>query len=484
MSDYRNTKVPDKGIEKPKENYDEVISAKLPGRTFLKITGILHIVIGILGIGTILALIILIALPVTRDEVTSYVLAGLLLLLPIPSFALIIGIFAIKKFGGLKRARTLRTLSIVNIIIIGVIFTILWPAPTLVLIVTPVLPILFLVAAYKNYNDCKKLHEIQDTTSLRHISGKPSFIADDIIIGISIITGILFLLRGQSVGFFLFLIFIVVPVGRWITSRSNSIVVDDIGIFGKIKREPFQLTYHEISSVGMSMINETDRTNLHIVSGCRAYSIRIRNAYAVRDAILYNMSLLGLRVALTSVETPASVTMPEHGTSISQADASHTGDSPAAETGDPLRQQIVTLYRHEIVGLAGRIPTFHLFEEIPSHKLKNAMKSYVPSLESDERVIFLFDGTMTGSGKSGFILTTKNLYNKPTLTKATKSCVGKIVRVADMSEHKNDKYVITVEFDTGNHIQIIMGADTIRKKVIARVLDETIRILKKQQEVK
>jgi len=434
-----------------KKRYTNV---KAPGKLLLRIIGIIYIVLGVFAIVLWVNGFI---------DIPWY-----------PGFlAPLIGGFGVVKGNDLSKTGITLVLAIINFIacVVFVDFSF-----SLAMLLVLALPILFFIGAYKNYTDYKRLSEIQSETALWNISGKPSFVTDNIIMSVSIVMGISFLLRGQSVGFFLLLIFIVVPVGRLITSLNNSIVADDTGIFGKIKREPFRLAYHQISSVGIA--SETDRKNLLIVSGCQTYSIRISNAYAVRDTILHNMAILELTPA--PMETPALAIMPEHTTTASDAVILHTSECPTAESSDPLRQQIVALYKREIAGVVGGIPTLHLFEEVPSRKLENAIKSYAPSLGSDERVIFLFDGTMTGSGKSGFILTTKNLYNKPTLAKATKSSIINIVRAIDMSEHKNDKYVITIELDTGNHIQVIMSVDTFQKAVVTRVLNKTIDLLKKQ----
>ena len=163
---------------------------------------------------------------------------------------------------------------------------------------------------------------------------------------------------------------------------------------------------------------------------------------------------------------------------VSLTDVVYTGNAPAVEMNDSLRQRIVALYRREIAGTGG-VPNFYVFEEIPPKKLANAMNRYAPTMERGETVIFLYDGTIAGSGKSGFLLTTKCLYTKFDLEKATKSYVKNIAQVANPNEHKHDRYKITVEMDTGNCVLLILSsAEWQQKAAIAHVLDETILLLK------
>ena len=159
-------------------------------------------------------------------------------------------------------------------------------------------------------------------------------------------------------------------------------------------------------------------------------------------------------------------------------DVVYTGAYPAAEMSDYLRERIIALYKREIAGIGG-VSNFYVLEEIPTKKLENAMSRYASSLEKDETVIFLFDGTIAGSGKSGLLLTTKCLYTKFDLEKATKSYVKNIARVASLNEHRHDRFKVLVEMDTGNsRILILSPANLQKKAAIAHVLDETILLLK------
>jgi len=73
----------------------------------------------------------------------------------------------------------------------------------------------------------------------------------------------------------------------------------------------------------------------------------------------------------------------------------------------------------EIVAQEGGTPIgLYLFENIPPKKLNNAIKAYASSLGGDETVIMLYDGTILGSAKEGFVLTSKRLYS---------NAIGKVV---------------------------------------------------------
>jgi hypothetical protein len=76
-----------------------------------------------------------------------------------------------------------------------------------------------------------------------------------------------------------------------------------------------------------------------------------------------------------------------------------------------------------------RIKEVALFDAISPKKLKNATKSYAPQIGSDETIIALYDSTVFGSAKEGFLLTTKRLYSKDLLEKATEMSIEEIVDI-------------------------------------------------------
>jgi len=89
---------------------------------------------------------------------------------------------------------------------------------------------------------------------------------------------------------------------------------------------------------------------------------------------------------------------------------------------DQLRQKIIEIYPTEIK----QSKSLLLFENIPSKKLNKATKNYA-KIGNDETVIILFDETVFGSAKLGFLLTSKRLYRKNTLERADSVEIDEII---------------------------------------------------------
>lgn len=56
---------------------------------------------------------------------------------------------------------------------------------------------------------------------------------------------------------------------------------------------------------------------------------------------------------------------------------------------------------------------FYTKHEIPSNKIVNAKASYVKLLNYSEEIIFMYDNSLLGNGKTGFVITDKAFYFKP-----------------------------------------------------------------------
>lgn len=114
---------------------------------------------------------------------------------------------------------------------------------------------------------------------------------------------------------------------------------------------------------------------------------------------------------------------------------------------DNLKQEIKRVF-----ALVSGINTVFLFEAIPQKKLTNATLSYAKSLGSDEMIIALYDSTVFGSAKEGFILTSKRLYSKYIM-----GSKGEFVNINDINDiyidHSSNSKDITVEIST-NIIEI------------------------------
>jgi len=158
-------------------------------------------------------------------------------------------------------------------------------------------------------------------------------------------------------------------------------------------------------------------------------------------------------------------------------DVLYTGEQledPQFYIDDAHRNHILDIYARERSTLP---ETFYAFDNIPSKKLENAKKSYATSLSGDEQVIFLYDDTIIGSAKSGFILTSKCLYNKSDATGAAKSYIKNIARITQATATKI-RYAITIEMTTGSYTDFIVAAPQEKRTAIVCTLDKTIGLLK------
>jgi hypothetical protein len=127
---------------------------------------------------------------------------------------------------------------------------------------------------------------------LIRVVGKPSIAGDLIILIINIIIDISLLLSGSFIWFLILVIFTIFPAVRLINTLNSGIFVGDTGVSGKIKNESFEIAYNRISSA--STPEKDYGKNLLIVAGYKTYSINVRNAAEIRDAISHNMAVLGV----------------------------------------------------------------------------------------------------------------------------------------------------------------------------------------------
>ncbi|MCL2426808.1 MAG: hypothetical protein FWD05_10795 [Oscillospiraceae bacterium] len=146
----------------------------------------------------------------------------------------------------------------------------------------------------------------------------------------------------------------------------------------------------------------------------------------------------------------------------------------SVEITDSLKQQIIEIYEREREHLPEK---FYLFDNVPHKELENAKKSYATLLHSDEVVIFLYDDTITGNGKKGFILTSKYLFSKSDATEAAKVYVGDINKITQATASKI-RYAITVETAASGDTDFIVATTQEKRNSVERILDETISLLK------
>jgi hypothetical protein len=145
-----------------------------------------------------------------------------------------------------------------------------------------------------------------------------------------------------------------------------------------------------------------------------------------------------------------------------------------------LRKQIGEILMQQTKFMGISIDSLFFFEHIPPKRLRNAIKSFAP-ISPDETPICLFDETLLGSGKGGFLLTTHRLYMKCTLERAFSASIDEIVAITHKHNAMSSQLTITTNFNSYNLIitQVLgkQGKDT-----LFNVLNNTVQLLKNQNQ--
>jgi hypothetical protein len=116
------------------------------------------------------------------------------------------------------------------------------------------------------------------------------------------------------------------------------------------------------------------------------------------------------------------------------------------------------------------------FDEIPQKRLKNAIKVFAP-IENDETVICLFDETLFGTGKVGFLLTDKRLYIKCIMEKPQSADVADIFELKHNIGLVNSQLVVKSGFKTYT-LEISQTSGAKSKEVLFDILDRIVKLLR------
>jgi len=137
----------------------EPMSAKPLGKTLLRIAGALQSIFAVIAIRDVLPSSIML---ITERGYDSASLVALFLIFSPLCLCLFSGIFGVVTSNDLKKARTLRMLAIITIVLFGVIRALgAWVLPTLYLIIGLALLIPFFIGAQINYMEYKRLPQQQ-----------------------------------------------------------------------------------------------------------------------------------------------------------------------------------------------------------------------------------------------------------------------------------------------------------------------------------
>jgi len=139
-----------------------------------------------------------------------------------------------------------------------------------------------------------------------------------------------------------------------------------------------------------------------------------------------------------------------------------------------LVNRIKEIFQQE--GGAG-IDNLFLFTHIPPKRLKNAKSKYAWAMDNDEAAIILWDDTLFGSGKEGFVLTNKRLYSKETLE------AGKFAYLSDIFdiniEHKRSSTKIIAKASASTlEIATAMAQNKENRSALFNILNKTVWLLK------
>jgi hypothetical protein len=142
-----------------------------------------------------------------------------------------------------------------------------------------------------------------------------------------------------------------------------------------------------------------------------------------------------------------------------------------------IRAAVGEIYSREFVGI--KMESLFLFEHIPQKKLQKAIKSYAPGLGSNpaETIICLYDDTVFGGAKEGFILTTERLYSKDTLESPRVVGIWDIVSL--VPNHGSLTTIITVAATFANYIITLTQAGNTQGRIaLYNLIDKTILVLR------
>lgn len=146
---------------------------------------------------------------------------------------------------------------------------------------------------------------------------------------------------------------------------------------------------------------------------------------------------------------------------------------------DTLFEKLNTLLRHGNTIYHARVL---ILEDIPSQKLERVITHFARDFARDETAIALFDNTLRGSGKSGFLLTNKHLYTKSDFEKPVKSYIKNISHITAPTMQKKDTYKIIIHLHVGGQIYLGTALRDQYKSNAAHTLNEAIHLLQKHEE--
>jgi len=124
------------------------------------------------------------------------------------------------------------------------------------------------------------------------------------------------------------------------------------------------------------------------------------------------------------------------------------------------------------------IDNLFFVNKVPRKKLANAVKSYADNMGQDEQIIFLYDDTIFGSAKEGFILTTHALYSKNSFLAGNSAKIDEILRMT--YDEGGWLRVLSIKVQTEHddfEMHLTQVHDSSKKNALFNVLNQTVQLL-------
>lgn len=124
-----------------------------------------------------------------------------------------------------------------------------------------------------------------------------------------------------------------------------------------------------------------------------------------------------------------------------------------------------------------------LLDVIPEKKLRGARSKYAKQMEDTETAILLYDTSVMGSGKEGYLFTDKRFYYKPIAEKGEVVDIADVVRVSVVeTETRKGSHLEKIEFKTATNSLFFLDITSIEfmkheHGPLFRMLDRTIALL-------
>jgi len=227
--------------------------------------------------------------------------------------------------------------------------------------------------------------------------------------------------------------------------------------------------FRAIKTLPLNEVGEAVKVESRSGFAISIYSSRNQNFWlmdwvqyiANQMALFWVIDILHSRKLRESIEVVAS-----HNINYFEAQSSHddvqSADNQVTDF-EYLKNRITDIYK------LADINELYLFDNIPTKKLKNASKHYLPRLKSNEAIIFLFDSTFFGSGSQGFVLTTRCLY-----------CNEIFVEIPNILlplQHNKGHDYINIETKAQKDIEIAIVLKKEQFMTLLEMLEKTIRLL-------